>query len=265
MLYKLLDFIFPYRKFREKNLTLIQKLSIYFEILFNIAFVLFVASYLLLPHLSKTVIYNNIHLHMIGDTNKTFVKDYMVKADTYLHSNPLYTNEENIDIFILNNSILYAIMAPMEIFNLYASYATTWGQNIVFKYVDLKKNKSYYGEKKENFDAVLAHELIHTYQNSKYGFFVRYKSSWIIEGYATYASKGLYIKKPKEILENYIKHYPEYENMPSKHLSKKYQVWMLMVKHAIEKMHKSVDDLHLGKVEYDEVLDSLLKEYNITK
>jgi len=30
-------------------------------------------------------------------------------------------------------------------------------------------------------------------------------------------------------------------------------------------MHKSVDDLHLGKVEYDEVLDSLFNEYSITK
>ena len=30
-------------------------------------------------------------------------------------------------------------------------------------------------------------------------------------------------------------------------------------------MHKSVDDLHLGKVSYDEVMESLLKEYNISK
>ena len=44
-----------------------------------------------------------------------------------------------------------------------------------------------------------------------------------------------------------------------------YALWGLMVKHAIEKMHKSVDDLHLGKVDYAEVLDSLLREYNITK
>ncbi len=30
-------------------------------------------------------------------------------------------------------------------------------------------------------------------------------------------------------------------------------------------MHKSVDDLHLGKVDYDEVLDSLLREYGVAK
>ena len=43
------------------------------------------------------------------------------------------------------------------------------------------------------------------------------------------------------------------------------QFYGMMVRYAIEKMHKSVDDLHLGKVKYDEVFNSFLREYHITK
>ena len=202
---------------------------------------------------------------MDTEINATLVKKYLIRADEYLIKNPLYTDNKTIDIFLLNNSILYAIMNPLNVIHGFHSYAATLGAKVTMKKVDLKNNKCSSYDGTENFDAVLAHELIHTYQNNKYGFFVKYKSSWIIEGYATYASKDLYIEKPKEILESYIKYYPEYENIPSKHLSKKYQVWGLMIQHAIEHMHKSVDDLHLGKVSYDEVMESLLNEYNISK
>jgi len=106
--------------------------------------------------------------------------------------------------------------------------------------------------------------MIHVYQMKKYGWatFMFKTPTWVKEGYATYSSRDLYTDKPKEVLQDFIANYP---HMKSNHISAQYKVWMLMIKHAIEKMHKSVDDLHLGKVEYDEVLDSLLNEYNITK
>jgi len=43
------------------------------------------------------------------------------------------------------------------------------------------------------------------------------------------------------------------------------QFYGMMVRYAIEKMHKSVDDLHLGKVKYNEVFNLFLREYHITK
>jgi hypothetical protein len=36
-----------------------------------------------------------------------------------------------------------------------------------------------------------------------------------------------------------------------------------IVKRAIEDMHISVDDLHRGKVGYDEVFDSLMRRYGL--
>ena len=70
------------------------------------------------------------------------------------------------------------------------------------------------------------------------------------------------IKNTEEVLKDKIPHSNPKKFLQNNNNNENYTLWALMIKHAIEKMHKSVDDLHLDKVSYDEVLDSLLKEYN---
>ena len=132
--------------------------------------------------------------------------------------------------------------------------------HIYFKYVDLYAGECYLRKNKEqpkSFRLVLSHELIHVWQEKQYGFFkFLMMNEWVKEGYAMYATEDNLTQGIEYLLDR------DFEELDGKEW---YVLWGLMVKHAIEKMHKSVDDLHLGKVDYEEVLDSLLREYNITK
>ena len=79
---------------------------------------------------------------------------------------------------------------------------------------------------------------------------------WVEEGYATYFAARLSAIKLSDILEK------SYLNIISqRHISPYYLLWGLMVKHAIEQMHYSVDDLHRGKVDYDTVYKDMMKYY----
>jgi len=164
------------------------------------------------------------------------------------------------DIFIIENPVLYygAMFPPGIQIIAGKSSGITYGEDIFIKSSAQKL--------KDIRDAIIAHELVHVWQNKNYtpSLYMHFIIPvWVTEGYAVYASGENRLKEEinkKDFLD-------EYYHSVNKHWrnDNSYTLWGFMVKHAIEKMHKSVDDLHLGKVEYDEVLDSLLHEYNIAK
>ena len=127
----------------------------------------------------------------------------------------------------------------------------------------------------EDISFLLTHELVHAWESERYGFIQSFvvTSVWVKEGYATYIAKQedslfkMIVDKLqiKNDITEFVKYYMKHNSDIVKHSPADYLFYSLMVKHAIEKMHKSVDDLHLGKVDYDEVLNSLLREYNVTK
>ena len=143
-------------------------------------------------------------------------------------------------------------------------YAVTTGKStIYFKDVLLEKNLSRDGHGHQTaFKSVLVHELIHIRQFRKYGYIgMRFHAPiWVIEGYATYATR-----KTMSILPSSITQKSYLEVFGQKEIPPTYLLFARMVQYAIEKMHVSVDDLHRGKVDYDRVLDLLLKEYNIAR
>jgi len=114
-------------------------------------------------------------------------------------------------------------------------------------------------------DAILMHESVHVMQNSRYGWlYTTFRMPyWVKEGYPIYSARILSQYKEQKIIDYLIKTRDIYINEWDTFSQD--QFYGLMVKHAIEKMHIDVDDLHLGKVDYEEVFDSLLQEYNITK
>ena len=243
-----------------------QKIEIYFAIVFDIVIILWIMSLLIFTLVYKEYHYKNIHMYVNQKQTTNKEMNYLRQVDNYLKHSSLYDENVQTDIYIANNIWLYAIMLPQEIQSMWKSFAVTMiGSNIVFKKVDFIKNKTYYDKKEENFDAVLTHEMTHVYQANKYGWFkfMIKTPTWVKEGYATYVSRKLYIDKPQDVLKDFIENYPHMHS--NNHINEQYKLWMLMVKHAIEKMHKSVDELHFGTVSYDKVLDSLLREYNITK
>ena len=141
----------------------------------------------------------------------------------------------------------------------YKASAVNMFDTIFVKIKDMGEGQRKY----ENLREILTHEAIHTLQAMKYGGLIKQKivtPYWVQEGYPTYiVSSQVNSKNFKKFIIYYKKH--GLEGMRS---YEKYVFYAFLVKHAIEKMHKSVDDMHLGKVDYDEVLDSLLREYNVT-
>jgi len=120
----------------------------------------------------------------------------------------------------------------------------------------------------KEFIEVLEHELIHTWQFSHFSIYETLKMKhWVKEGYPTYIADLKSLFRDKQEKHDFLHWYINEVGITNfRDTSKEnYAFSALMVKHAIEKMHKSVDDLHLGKVDYDEVLDSLLREYGVAK
>ena len=184
------------------------------------------------------------------------------------------THQLEANIFLEKNDILFklSLVPGMQLLNF--GSAVTIGKNIFIPNVDIKHNQFILqGDKSSGdieplFSDILAHELVHIWQNKRYGSSpvanLFQKPKWVIEGYAVYsAEKARVLDKPRAKIKNFLKKH----NTQSGHIRNKgaYILWGLMIQHAIEHMHKSVDDLHLGKVSYDEVMESLLKEYNISK
>jgi hypothetical protein len=126
-----------------------------------------------------------------------------------------------------------------------------------------------YASKKDHEAIVdsIAHELVHVWQNRRYTpwWYMHFKiPEWVAEGYAVYASGEDRLADKKMDEKAFLQRYSGEVNRYYRDTNA-YTLWGLMVKHAIEKMHKSVDDLHLGKVSYDEVFASLMDEYNVAK
>ncbi len=179
-------------------------------------------------------------------------------------------NECKFNIILVNSDLLYALINPLQAVRKNGSeFASTYGEWAVFlKHADTGANKCIADGKHivENLDAALAHEMVHVFQYHKYGILemIFRAPYWVKEGYPTYVTYNMYLGKvdEKKLLRSIILR--SYRELPEQtHISYSYLIYALMVKHAIEKMHKSIDELHEGKVSYDEVLGSLLEAYGV--
>jgi len=250
MIKKIKYALFPFLEFRENNLTKKRKVYISFNVLGFLYFTsflsLYIFSYLFYPYdIEKN------HMKIYSNDNISKDKNFLhaiTNAQREVKKSVLYNDNYKVKIYIVDNPIYYIFMVtPLQI----NSIAANLFDNIHIKNKYIKAHTKRY----QYLSKTMVHEIIHTFQAMKYGgwlrtFLIPY---WVKEGYARFIEENKVVeKKPKEFLiENGVE--------------KNYTLFALMVKHAIEKMHYSVDDLHLGKVSYDKVLNSLLDEYNITK
>jgi len=271
-----LKYIFPWLKLKEANLKWYKRLLIYSEVM--IAVVMFIWILWIFFGLKMTFnhIYPYNHLHFrtvmpLDIQEENSLHEILTQIENKLKKVDIDFQELQADIFIEKGDVLFtlSLIPGMQLIN-FAS-AITIGKNIFIPNSDIKQNQFMLQAYKDNetglLSEVLAHELVHIWQNKKYGntiFSQWFKPKWVMEGYAVYSSeREKVLNKPKEK----IKHFLEKSKALSAHIRQDgaYILWGLMIQHAIEHMHKSVDDLHLGKVSYDEVMESLLNEYNISK
>jgi len=137
---------------------------------------------------------NNITYYSFKDISKniTFLNT-IEQVNQKIIDNKLYDENLKIEIFFLNNESIYKIYNPLEILPSKNTYAITIGSKVIFKMIDFKKNLVYYNQEKifpYELDRALIHEVIHTLQMKKYGFFKFYTNIpyWVNEGYPIYIS-----------------------------------------------------------------------------
>ena len=165
----------------------------------------------------------------------------------------------------MNNALIYTVLNPIEWLPHRQTFAVTIYKKVFVRAGDVPANKVYASNgADENLDAVLVHESVHAMQNSTYGFFHSlFKTPyWVKEGYPIYSARALSKYKEEPIIE-YMTKTKDIKVKQWDSFSQD-QFYGLMVKHAIEDMHISVDDLHHGKVSYDEVYRSLLAKYRLS-
>ena len=280
-----LKYIFPWLKLKEANLKWYKRLLIYSEVM--IAVVMFIWILWIFFGLKMTFnhIYPYNHLHFrtvmpLDIQEENSLHEILTQIENKLKKVDIDFQEMQADIFIEKGDVLFklSLVPGMQLTDIPNRVdGVTIGQNMFIPNSNIKYNKRYQmklqgdmGKKDNNesiFTQILSHELVHIWQNKKYGntiFSQWFKPKWVMEGYAVYSSeREKVLNKPKEK----IKHFLEKSKALSAHIRQDgaYILWGLMIQHAIEHMHKSVDDLHLGKVRYDEVMESLLKEYNLSR
>jgi hypothetical protein len=250
--------ILPFLKLFNNNLTIEKKLLALFDTIVLLFLLASCIIYFFSPlYYKEKFNIENISIYYNDKNfveNKSFYKP-LQKSIKKIKSDLIYDSKIHVDIFFVDNRFVF------ELLTFFHDYIAINFYDKIFidkQYVyDESKNTSLaYSE--------IVHEVIHSLQAKRYGGWIRTSiimPYWVREGYAVYSSRLL--KFDSDTVEFISGIQDMYLDSMSE--NKKYIIYGLMVKHAIEKMHKSVDDLHLGKVDYDEVLDSMLREYNISK
>jgi len=248
---KILYSVIPFLEFRENNLSFQRKLYISFSTLGLLLVLMYFLTYTL-SHFSYPYKYENKHMKIYANNDLANDRKFVIainKAHQILEKNELYDKNYNVEISMIDSDLFYDYKSMIFSIDTVAMNS--------FNYISIRNSgiDKYGMEKYKYIQQEIVHEVIHTFQALKYGGWIKMGLKmpyWVKEGYARY------IDENKQVVSN-----------PKKFLSKKdnignnYTFYALMVKHAIEILNKSVDDLHLGKVDYTEVYNSLLKEYNI--
>jgi len=259
--------LFPHLKLKDKNVSLTKKIYVYVNIFFELWIIIYLCLYFLLPYVAQNKYrYKNVTFYTYNNVHDVNASNYFKNIKNTIAANKLYDKNTSIDMYLLNNASIYYILNPIEWLPHRQTFGVTYNKKVFIKDADIKRNKAYASnDAEENLDAIMVHEAVHVMQNSKYGFFyVVFKMPyWVKEGYPIYSARALSKYKEEPIIEYMIK--TKDVNIKAWNVFSQDQFYGLMLKHAIEHIHKSVDDLHLGKVRYDEVMESLLNEYNISK
>jgi hypothetical protein len=248
--------LFPFLELEHKNLSFGKKIYIWF----NTLGVFSLYSYIFLYFFSYTFYsykWENKNIKLYTNTNITYDKKFqfiMKNIETDLANMDIYFKGYKVKIYMVDNSFIYAAHSFFMNITALNLFDTIF---INDKYIP-ENNKPY-----KYLYSEVVHEIIHTFQAHKYGGWIKAKLAipyWVSEGYAVYMSRDDLAKNDENFIVSCSKKHFKNLTLPNIYILNG-----LMVKHAIEKMHKSVDELHLGKVDYDEVLDSMLREYNVTK
>ncbi len=233
--------IFPPLEWKKKK-TIWGKINVILNTvvtlwIYNILFYMFVYT----PLFYKEKTYEQITIYKKDSETLIDIKRHI----NFIKTDPLYNKTSNIKIYLIHDELLYNwLLSPATVPNYILNIIN--GTNLVNEGVALHsfifiKSKL---QTNNTIDNYIAHELVHILQAKKFGLFstIFGTPGWVNEGYATYRSH-LFSNKPiEELLVN-----------------NSYKKSAMLIKHAINNMEVSINDLHHGKLEYDDILSSFCK------
>ena len=249
--------LFPPLKLRylsDPSISIIKRIGYVFD---TVAWLLIVSLLLFWGYMRlfyQPVHAGNVQIYTREKQNIQEINATIAKVENvyeYLkNSAPICRNNapQNHSVYLVNNRLLYTIVAPIDLI-IGDTYAINILGSSFYQQVDLKHNIAHETQtKQDRFDLVLLHEMVHSCQSNTYGFVRSHIAHamrlWVYEGYPTY------------LMAKY-----SHRDINDLHLSDAYIRYAKAVKHAIEQMHYSVDDLHRGKVDYDTVYKDMMKYY----
>ncbi len=153
-------------------------------------------------------------------------------------------------IYLHNNDIVFYLSTLRFPSNTTAVYGAIYNRI----HVRLNEKNMYINKVLDQdwLSTVIAHEKIHHLQYERYGIFTYtlFMPKWVSEGYARYVS---YDHIPPDV------DYDEWLRMVNagESVNENFESWVLVI-HAIDQMGYSIDELHNGEVDREEVEKSLL-------
>jgi len=214
-------------------------------------------------------LYSNLQVHSkhfnfyesdsLSSKEKNKMQEIMHYLDNVIEKEPLYHDNTAVDIVDFENRLAYMFSNPINVYG-YIRYkrfpiAITIFNRVITHDLNISNGLFY---NLESIKATLHHEAIHTLQYKKYGYFhiAFMLPQWIREGYPVYRTLNESVRYNKKMIDHVLS-----TDQKRLTIAEKYLLWALMVKHSIEDMHISIDDLYTKNIDYDRVYHSLLKKY----
>ena len=201
--------------------------------------------------------------HRLSFDERKALSQMVASAENQLKRMGMAIDDLKADVFLDKSDLFFklSLVPGMQLMDFGSAF--TFGSTLLLPNADIAHDRLVLQSKQTYaLSLALAHELVHVWQNRRYGlrfFPIIVQKTWLVEGYAVYVTDDKIMYDQKILRRIFANNDASFE----RHSGEAYALWGLMVKHAIKDMHISVDDLHRGKVSYDEVYRSLLAKYRL--
>ena len=268
---KIFFFFFPLADKENRQKKWYKQINYYAQTLLSLLILMWIVYIVTLPNLLKnTYKTGNIHIYSRQYINFDSIKSSIKSTNKILSKHGVDIDALHASIYLFDNDFLFfATMFPglQIIYSKAGGY--TVSNKIFIRHVGLLHSRYVVTwENKQAWDlsTVIAHEIVHRWQSKHYKLslipFLNITPKWVIEGFAVYATNDIQSRlKRKQSEKDFLMERNEKIADKIMRSDGAYALWGLMVKHAIEQMHYSVDDLHRGKVDYDTVYKDMMKYY----
>jgi len=240
----------PYAPINEEPSVIKKCLKVLRNVITMIITVWAFACILLLPvWFSEKRIINGHVIYSSNNVDSELLQNVLDITKERMEKSAINRSGSFPTIYLYNNDILFHL-STLIFSNATAVYGAVFKRihvrlNSVNMYTDGIINQNW-------LSLVITHEKIHSLQYERYGILVySFVPKWIGEGYAEYASGDA----PAPSDKNYEKWLRRVNAGESIH--KGFEYWIL-VRHAIDEMGYSIDELHNGEVDREVVEKSLL-------